>query len=73
MTTLIVKDLTECRELDCHVMASVSGGLRKKKKRLALSTRPQRASKPGTHADIDRLSTSLFGGPLFPGLEPEFP
>lgn len=27
----------------------------------------------GSQADIDRLSTSLFGGPIFPGLEPEFP
>ncbi len=73
MTTLMVKDLTQCKELDGDAMAAVQGGLRRRKKRLALRTSSPSARKPGTQADITRLSTSLFGGPIFPGLDPEFP
>ena len=69
MKTLVIRDLKESKNLNLREMASIHGGIGN----LMTNHEPETHHRPGTQADIDRLSTSLFGGPLFPGLAPEFP
>jgi hypothetical protein len=66
-----LNDIPLLEELYDEVAPTISGGVLG----ISVPLPPPSAVplKPGTQADIDRLSTSLFGGPIFPGLDPEFP